>query len=259
LIHVVERDEVPGSLNLGGEFPQKALLPVLRHLRVCWALKPPQRRHQRHAVKTRMAVLPGFDHSYTVFSGASAGLQAETQSWIIENVSLGGLRTCFDESATDRIKLGSLLCMQVEGGENWLLGTARRFNRQAGGRANLGVQLLARQAQSIELRPRRSGFSAAVAIPGIWLHDGEVPGIVRIVLPLGSFSVREDPEFQPARPYPSADTDGGGSEWLRLRNCSLSRSAVTGLTPLTVKVASATHESPLPPRGGGAGGRGERS
>ena len=195
LIHVVERDEVPSSLNLGGEFPQKALLPVLRHLRVCWALKPPQRRHQRHAVKTRMAVLPGFDHSYMVFSGASADLQTQTQSWVVENVSLGGLRTCFDESATDRIKLGSLLCMQVEGGENWLLGTARRFNRQAGGRANLGVQLLARQAQGVELQPRRSGFAAAVAIPGIWLHDDEVPGIVRIVLPLGSFSVRETLNF----------------------------------------------------------------
>jgi hypothetical protein len=39
LIHVVERDEVPASLNLGGEFTQKALLPVLRHLRVCWALQ----------------------------------------------------------------------------------------------------------------------------------------------------------------------------------------------------------------------------
>ena len=195
LIHVVERDEVPASLNLGGEFTQKALLPVLRHLRVCWALQPPQRRHQRHTVATRMAVLPGFDHSYTVFSGAAASLQAEAQSWVVENVSLGGLRTCFDDSSTDRITLGSLLCMQVEGGDNWLLGMARRFNRLAGGRANLGVQLLARQAQSIELRPRRSGFSAAVAIPGIWLHDGEVPGIVRIVLPLGGFSVRETLDF----------------------------------------------------------------
>lgn len=200
LIHVVERDEVPAGLNLGGEHTQKALLPVLRHLRAYWALQPPQRRHPRHAVRTRMAMLPGFEHSYKVFSGAAADLESEgaVQDWLVENVSLGGLRACFDDSANDRIKLGTLLCLRAEGGENWLLGTARRFNRLAGARANLGVQVLSRRAQSIELRPRRSGFSAAVAIPGIWLRDGEQPGVVRIVLPPGGFNVRESMDFSDA-------------------------------------------------------------
>ena len=43
--------------------------------------------------------------------------------------------------------------MQPEGGENWLLGTARRFKPGWGGvQANLGVQLISKQAQSIERR-----------------------------------------------------------------------------------------------------------
>jgi hypothetical protein len=45
------------------------------------------------------------------------------------------------------------------------------------------------------LRPRRSGFAAAVAIPGIWLRDGGEPDVLRIVLPLGSFDVRETLDF----------------------------------------------------------------
>ena len=144
-----------------------------------------------------MAVLAGFDHAYQVFSGALGrhGSVAATRSWVVENVSLGGFRVCFDDPAGNGIKLGTLLCMQPEGGENWLLGTARRFNRLGGVQANLGVQLISKQAQSIELRPRRSGFAAAVALPGIWLRDAGESGTVRIVLPLGSFNVRETLDF----------------------------------------------------------------
>ena len=40
LIHMVERDEIPARLNLGGEYSQKALLSVLRHLRAYWAVRP---------------------------------------------------------------------------------------------------------------------------------------------------------------------------------------------------------------------------
>jgi hypothetical protein len=197
LIHVVERGEVPTTLNLGGEYSPKALLPVLRHLRLYWALRPPQRRHQRHAVKTGIAVLQGFEHSYVVFSGAVPRLtrEAGVQSAMLEDVSLGGFRACFDDAGGERIKLGALLCMQAEGGDNWLLGAARRINRLRSARAKLGVQVLSRQAQSIELRPRRSGFAAAVAIPGIWLRDGGEPDVLRIVLPLGSFDVRETLDF----------------------------------------------------------------
>jgi len=195
LIHLVERGEVPSDLNLGGEYPPKVLLPVLHHLRVYWALQPPQRRHHRHSVKTRMAAVHGFDHCYAVFAGAAGHLarEAGVQHWLVENVSLGGFRACLDDSKGERIKLGSLFSMQPEGGENWLLGVARRFNRLAGGRAVVGVQVLSRQARSVELHPRRSGFSTA--IPGIYLRDGGEPGLVRIVLPQGGFNVRESLDF----------------------------------------------------------------
>ncbi|HRF71485.1 MAG TPA: hypothetical protein PL117_01820 [Accumulibacter sp.] len=197
LIHVVERGELPPDLNLGGEHTQRVLLPVLRHLRVYWAVHPPQRRHRRHAVKTRMLVLRGFDESYTVFAGVhpSAASTPKVESWVVENVSLGGFRAYLDDAPELQVKLGALLCAQPDGSGNWLLGVARRFNRIGGRRASLGVQVLSRQAQSIELRPRRSGFSAAIAIPGIWLRDGGEAGVERILLPLGAFNVRESVEF----------------------------------------------------------------
>lgn len=200
LIQLVEHGEVPADINLGGDFPPNILLPVLRHLRVYWAVQPPQRRHQRHPVKTRMAVLHGFDASYRVFSGALPRLDAPPQDeiWLVENVSLGGFRACLRHSPGDPLKLGTLLCLQPEGGDNWLLGVVRRFNRLSGERASLGIQLLSRQAQSVDLRPRRSGFAAAIGLPGIWLRDGSGSGLVRLLLPQGGFNLRESLEFTSA-------------------------------------------------------------
>lgn len=197
LIHSVERGQLPGDLNLGGEYLAKAVLPVLRHLALYWAPEPPQREHRRHAVKTRIAVLQGFDDSFTVFAGdvARLGKEHTAESWVVENVSLGGFGAEVDDLSGDWLKIGTLLSMQPEGGDNWVLGVVRRYNKDSDAHARVGIQALSRQAQSVELRPRTSGFSAVGAIPGIWLREGNAPREARVVLPNASFDLRESVEF----------------------------------------------------------------
>lgn len=196
LMRVVERGEVPKDVNLGGEYPARVVLPVLRHLALYWAPEPPQRSHPRHSVKTRMAVLQGFDDCFTLFSGnvARLGKERTAESWVVENVSLGGFRARVD-TVGEWLKIGALLGLQPEGGENWVLGVVRRYSKDSETQASVGIQALSRQAQSVELRPRTAGFSATGAIPGICLHEGASPGELRIVLPLASFDVRESLEF----------------------------------------------------------------
>ena len=196
LISHVERGDVPKDLNLGGEYPAKVLLPVLRHLAVNWAPEPPQREHQRHVVKARIAVLRGFDDSFTVFAGevARLGKERTAESWVVDNVSLSGFGAGVEDHG-DRLKIGTLLSMQPEGGANWVLGVVRRYNMNSDVQASVGIQALSRQARSVELRPRTSGFSATGAIPGIWLYEDSKPGEARIVLPWASFDVRESLEF----------------------------------------------------------------
>jgi len=198
LMRTVERGDVPVDLNLGGDYPAKAVLPVLRHLAAYWSAEPPQREHQRHAVKTRIAVLHGFDACFSVFAGqvARLGTERAAESWVVENVSLGGFGARVDDHASEWLKLGSLLSMQPEGGNNWVLGVVKRFSKDAEDHASVGIQALARRAQSIELRPRSSGFSATGAIPGIWLREANEPGESRLVLPRDSFMVRENLEFE---------------------------------------------------------------
>jgi hypothetical protein len=197
LMRNVERGGVPADLNLGGEYLAKVLLPVIRHLALYWATEPPQREHKRHAVKTRIAVLQGFDDSFTVFAGdvARLGKERTAKSWVVENVSLGGFGAGIDDLCGDWLKIGALLSMQPEGGENWVLGVVRRYNKDSDAHARVGIQALSRQAQSVELRPRTSGFSATGAIPGIWLREGNAPGEARVVMPNASFDLRENMEF----------------------------------------------------------------
>lgn len=197
LMHTVERGEVPESLNLGGQYPAKVLLPVLKHLAMYWAPSPPLREHRRHAVKTRIAVLNGFDDSFTVFAGGVArlGKERNAESWVVENVSLGGFGAAIDASHGDWLKVGALLSMQPEGGDNWVLGAVRRYSKDSDSRASVGIQSLSRQAQGVELRPRTTGFVAVGAIPGIWLREGNAPGEARMVLPPASFDLRESLEF----------------------------------------------------------------
>ena len=196
LMGSVERGIVPPGLNLGGEYPAKVLLSVLRHLAIYWAPSPPQREHPRHAVKNRISVLQGFDDCFTVFAGevARLGKERTAESWVVENVSLGGFGAGVDELA-EWLRVGALLGMQPEGGDNWVLGVVRRYNKDSEAHASVGIQTLSRHAQSVELRPQTIGFSATGAIPGIWLREGNAPGEVRMVLPPGSFDVRETLEF----------------------------------------------------------------
>ncbi len=205
LIGSVELGKIPADLNLGGQYLANVLLPVLRHLARYWAAEPPQRAHPRHRVKTRMAVLQGFDDCFTVFAGnvARLGKERSAASWVVDNVSLGGFGASIDDSGGgmagefvgDALKIGTLLCMQPEGGENWVLGVLRRFAKDTPSHARVGIESLSRQAQSVELRPRTTGFSATGTIPGIWLREAAAAGEARMVLPGMSFNLRQSLEF----------------------------------------------------------------
>ena len=86
--------------------------------------------------------------------------------------------------------------MQPEGGDNWLLGVVRRHGKENDSLANVGIQTLARQAQSVDLRPlSSSAYAAAATIPGVLLQDGGDANELRAVLPPATFDLRESLEY----------------------------------------------------------------
>jgi hypothetical protein len=191
--------ELPPEIALGGQFAPKVLIPVLQHLVAYLAPMPPQRSHDRHRVKHRISVLNGLVNAFVVFSsefgGRPTGLQIE--SWVVENVSRGGFGALLSNIPGEWLRVGALLAMQPEGGDNWLLGIVRRYHRETAHEARVGIQTLATKAQAIECRPRSaSSYGAAATLPALLVLDGNPPGEVRVVLPVHSFDLRERLDFQ---------------------------------------------------------------
>lgn len=190
--------DMPGEINLGGQYSAKILIPVLRHLAAYLAPVPPQRKHDRHRVKHRMSVLHGLINAFVVFSGEFGGRPAglQIESWVVENVSRGGFGAELANISGDWLKVGALVAVQPEGGDNWLLGIVRRYNRLTDTEARVGIETVGRQLVSAELKVRTASSYAAVAgTPALLILDGNAPGELRVALPMASFDLRENLEY----------------------------------------------------------------
>jgi hypothetical protein len=190
--------EVPPEINLGAPYQAKLLVRVLRHLTAYLAPIPPQRQYDRHRVKHRMSVLHGLVNAFVVFSGEFGGRPAglQMESWVVENVSRGGFGAMLGNLPGEWLRVGALIAMQPEGGDNWLVGVIRRYHRETESDARVGIQVLARQAVSVELRVRAaSSYAAAAGVPALILLDGNPPDELRVVLPPMTFDPRESLEY----------------------------------------------------------------
>lgn len=169
------------DLTFNGQYSQRQVMNVLKHLRLYWSPKPPTRRHDRHRVRSRMTVLGGLDQVRAVF-GSGEAPSDRLESWVVENVSLGGFGATVGERPGDWLRIGALLALQPEGGDNWLIGVVRRFLRESENQASVGIQTLAKQAVRVELK----GFAGTVV--GLRLDSAEAaPNEVTFILPAGIF------------------------------------------------------------------------
>jgi hypothetical protein len=138
----------PGAPITDGE----GALDLLRHLILYWAPAAPERKHPRHNVKSRLSIVPGFDGAVAALStptGAPSVLEMNpAESWIVENVSAGGFGAVVSQARSgqggDWLKIGALLAMQPDGGNNWLVGVIRRVSKTSSQEARVGIQTLSR-------------------------------------------------------------------------------------------------------------------
>ena len=192
LRHIEQGGDIPAQIDIGGHYSPRTLLPVLRHLCSYWNKIPPQRKHERHYVKHRMSVLSGLTNAALVFSDSTPSTSLPIESWVVENVSQGGFGATVTERRTDWLKVGALVALQPEGGDNWLIGIVRRFYRQSETEARAGIESLSRSVCAIQLT---KPDALSKPMPALWLHDGNEPGECRLLMPSASFDVRNSLEF----------------------------------------------------------------
>jgi len=193
LIDTIKRTgSVPAQVNLGGTYPAETVLDVLNHLALYWSPKPPERKHQRHRVKSRLNVVHGFDGVLSVF-GAGPGDNADMETWVVENVSAGGFGAGIPEIRGEWLKIGCLLGLQPEGGDVWVLGVIRRLQREIPLKGLVGIQIVARSAERVQL----SVSGASGGETGILIGDAsESPGEARVLLRSGVFAPGQNMEYR---------------------------------------------------------------
>ena len=185
--------QVPPEVNLGGSYEAHVALEVLRHLHLYWSPQAPERKAQRHPVKSRLSVTYGFNDVVAVLGGGDS-LDFEnknSESWIVENVSAGGFGAVVPQLKGDWLRVGVLLAVQPDGGTNWLLGVIRRVNKLDGQQARVGIQTLSKT-------PTLSRFAvagvASVTEQGVLLKSGDAAE-AQIVLKPGVFAPAQNLEI----------------------------------------------------------------
>lgn len=188
--------EVPAEVNLGGSYEPEVALEVLRHLAMYWSTQPPERKALRHAVKTRLSVSHGYAGVLGVLGGGDSldfGSQGEsTESWIVENVSAGGFGAVVPQLKGDWLRVGALLALQPEGGNNWVLGLVRRVNRTGSHQARVGIETLSKAPVVSQFAV--SG-SPGAAEQGVLLKNGDATE-ARIVLRPGVYAPAQNLEVR---------------------------------------------------------------
>lgn len=189
---VMTSGQVPPELNLGGSYESHVVLEVMRHLNMYWSPQPPERKTQRHPVKSRLSVTYGYQGVINVLGGGDS-LDFDNQnseSWIVENVSAGGFGAVVPQLKGDWLRVGALLALQPEGGTNWVLGVVRRVNKSGSQQARVGIETLSKT-------PELSKFAVAgvksVSEQGVLLKNGDASE-ARIVLKPGVFAPAQNLE-----------------------------------------------------------------
>ena len=174
-LKVQAEQAVPASLALGSSYPPGMVVDVLDHLATYWSPVPPQRSHVRHKVKSRMGVVPALAPSYRYLT--ANGDARAVESWLVEDVSQGGMRATATLAKDSRLAINTLLLMQPEGGSNWLLGVVRRFSRESESSASLGIETLTKQPRALCVDS--GGIQTEVILIDPW----ETSAQVRVALP----------------------------------------------------------------------------
>ena len=68
---------------------------------------------------------------------------------MVDDVSLGGLGVQASISRPDWIRIGALIGMQPEGGENWLIGIVRRYVRTGANQGSVGVETISKTPRAV--------------------------------------------------------------------------------------------------------------
>lgn len=146
--YIEKHNALPSEVNFGAQYSPKLVLQVIEHLAMCWAPIPPMRQHERRRIKSRVTVVGRFEAICLHLIGQVDEEGDPAESWVVEDVSQGGIGAQISLTGKEWLRVGSLVAMQPEGGSNWLLGVVRRFSRETEAIGIVGIETVSKNPAS---------------------------------------------------------------------------------------------------------------
>lgn len=178
--HTIEQltkeGRVPPGINLGAQYDVAAVIPVLRHFEMCWAKNPPIRSTARRRINSELKVVNGLAGIHRHLAGHANGADV-IETWLVEDVSLGGMGAQSTVARKDWIRIKALIAVQPEGGDNWLLGVVRRYARKEPTRGSVGIETLSRTPRAV------LADSGGILTEALLIDVPEVGEYARMALP----------------------------------------------------------------------------
>ncbi|MBI5110327.1 MAG: hypothetical protein HZA62_16440 [Rhodocyclales bacterium] len=139
---------VPATINLGAQYEPDAVVPVLEHLALNWAPKPPLRNTARRRINSPLKLVSGMNSVHQRLSGRAQNGEG-MESWVIDDVSLGGMGAHAAQARRDWIRIGVMVAVQPDGGDNWLLGVVRRYVRTGPNEDSIGIETISKSPRAV--------------------------------------------------------------------------------------------------------------
>jgi hypothetical protein len=155
--HITYTRGLPEGLDLG-EHDHDVVLGLLKRLEQDWAGKTQARKHERTKAAARVTVVPGYKEivaalEFAINDSLDFTHQKSAESWIVQDVSLGGYGAVIPAVAGDWVEVGSIIGVEGESFREWRVGMIRRVTRNEQQQQHVGVQLLAQLATLVHLKP----------------------------------------------------------------------------------------------------------
>lgn len=147
IAQIQNEGRVPPGINLGTQYDPGVVLPVLEHLALNWAPKPPLRTTARRRISSALRLVSGFVGVHERLAG-SLLTDEGIESWVIDDVSLGGMGA-HSTVRRDWIRIGTMVAVQPDGGDNWLLGIVRRYVRTGPNQDSIGIETISKTPRAV--------------------------------------------------------------------------------------------------------------
>ncbi|NIO40006.1 MAG: hypothetical protein GTO41_07330, partial [Burkholderiales bacterium] len=182
------------DINLDGVADEELVIDVLAHLERHWSPRRPERRQERRHSASLMSVIVNFPEiiGYIASHDDSAFIDDDqVESWGLANESETGYGALVPAARGEALSIGQLVGVQPAGGRMWAAGIIRRLVTQNPEHLYVGIELLGRGVQVVNLDERGSGeaIGKGLLLPS-HVGDSVAHGEINLLLPPGVFSPR---------------------------------------------------------------------